>query len=38
MGAAKEEDWVWLDLAPCVEILAESRQKRFYSEINRCTK
>ena len=27
MGAAKEEDWVWLDLQPCIEILEAASKK-----------
>ena len=26
MGNAKEEDWVWLELGPCVEILEDARK------------
>ena len=27
MGSAKEEDWVWLDLQPCIEILEAASKK-----------
>lgn len=33
MGSAKEEDWVWLDLAPCVEILKKADKKGSTQEL-----
>ena len=35
MGSAKEKDWVWLDLQPCIEIL-EAASKKGSTQIGRA--